>query len=373
MVGRRKGAIAAAERCGWEPVVIDVPAREEQDSGAFGGSASWAVERVSSLFPDAPPLGVAAVATGSVVAAAVVRELLGLPGISRETALRCHDKVVMKRAVAEAGIPCAPWLETSADTTTEELVELLGLPVILKMPISSGGRGVWICQTPDELATKLRPGLLAEGFVTGTEMSVETFRAAGLTLFRNPTQYLKPRWANIVPAGLAADDADRVEALAELVHDALGITSGISHMEIFLTPEGPVFGEIAARPPGGFIMDLIRRAYGFDPWESLVRIAAGEAPSFPDHARHSTGVWLLHPGAGRVSSIDGIQNARKIRDIVDITCHIQPGQLTTKRVGSGENAGRIIAEAPTQDACATALRKAAETVRFTLSKAFVSC
>ena len=38
-------------------------------------------------------------------------------------------------------------------------------------------------------------------------------------------------------------------------------------MEVFLGEEGPVFGEIAARPPGGYLMDLIPRAYGFDPWE----------------------------------------------------------------------------------------------------------
>jgi hypothetical protein len=120
-------------------------------------------------------------------------------------------------------------------------------------------------------------------------------------------------------------------------------------------------------------MDLIRRAYGFDPWESLVRIAAGEAPRFPDQASHVAGVWLLHPGAGRVRSVDGIQTARNIRDIVDIMCHIQPGQLTTERVGSGENGGRIIAEGLDQDACVAALRQAAETVRFTLSESFVPC
>jgi biotin carboxylase len=373
MVGRRKGAVAAAERCGWEPIVIDVPARDEQAAGAFGGSASWAVEKVSALCPDSPPVGVAAVATGSVVAAAVVRELLGLQGISRETALRCHDKLVMKRAIAAASIPCAPWRETSADTTAEELVESLGLPVVLKMPISSGGRGVWICQTVAELATRLRPGLLAEGFVSGTEMSIETFRAGGITVFRNPTQYLKPRWANIVPARLTGDDPERIDSMAERVHDALGITSGISHMEIFLTADGPVFGEIAARPPGGFIMELIHRSYGFDPWEAVLRISAGEKPRFPDRAKQFSGVWLLHPGGGRITAVNGVQEARAIPNIVDITCRIQPGQVTTQRIGSGDNGGRITASAPSQQACAAALREAANTVQFSLSEPFVKC
>ncbi len=167
MIGRRKGAIAAARRGGWEPVVVDVPARDEQASGAFGGSADWALEKVSEILLDSAPLAVAAVATGSVVAAAAVRERLGLPGISSETARRCHDKLAMKRAIATAGITCAPWRETSTSTTAEQLIADLGLPLVLKMPISSGGRGVWICNSAAEVGARLRPGLLAEGFIEG--------------------------------------------------------------------------------------------------------------------------------------------------------------------------------------------------------------
>jgi len=373
MIGRRKGAIAAARRSGWEPVVVDVPARDEQASGAFGGSADWALEKVSEIPLDSAPLAVAAVATGSVVAAAAVRERLGLPGISSETARRCHDKLAMKRAIATAGITCAPWRETSTSTSAKQLITDLGLPLVLKMPISSGGRGIWICNSAAEVGARLRPGLLAEGFIEGTEMSLESFRAGGVTLFRNPTQYLKPRWANIVPAVLTNTESKQITEMAEKVHDALGITSGISHMELFLTPQGPVFGEIAARPPGGYIMDLIRRAYGFDPWSAMLQIAAGQLPRFPEQAQKFAGVWLLHPGEGRVSALDGLQKARGIPDIVDITCKVQPGQLISTRAGSGDSKGTIIAEATSSEACAKALRQAAGTVQFKLKENIVQC
>ena len=367
LVGHRKGAIAAALRCGWEPVSIDVAARREQTGGAFGGTMKWAIAEAESLFPENPPAFVTAVATGSVVAAAAIRQHFGLPGICPETAMRCHDKLVMKKTIVAAGVPCAPWMETTEESSPAELIDTLGLPVILKLPISSGGRGVWICQTAEEIELHLRPGLLAESFVKGTEMSVETFRAKGKTLFRNHTRYLKPRWANVVPADLDVSTAMPVDRLSESVQSALGIQTGISHMEVFLTENGPVFSEIAARPPGGFLMDLMARAYDFDPWEFLLRIANGETPEAPVSHNQFAGVWLLHPGEGTLKEIHGIIAARATPGIVKATCHLKPGDVTTARVGSGEIKGRIIAEAPTSADCASSLQQAAAQVHFTLT------
>jgi glutathione synthase/RimK-type ligase-like ATP-grasp enzyme len=170
LVGNRKGAVAAAKRCGWDPMVIDVKARREQSHLAFGGSSDWALDHVRkwrSEGDDIGPLGVVAVTTGSVVAAAAIRQYFGLPGIGPDVAMRCHDKLVMKKAIVAAGLPCAPWMETNEVTTASELIDVLGLPLVLKMPISSGGRGVWICRDFKSVEDHLLPGLLAEGFVRG--------------------------------------------------------------------------------------------------------------------------------------------------------------------------------------------------------------
>lgn len=366
LVGKRKGAIAAAKRCGWEPIVIDVKARHEQSHLAFGGGSDWAVEHVRELFPEGEsmaPIGVTAVTTGSVIAAAAIRQYFGLPGIGLEAAMRCHDKLVMKKAIVAAGLPCAPWVETNEYTIASELIDLLGLPLVLKMPISSGGRGVWICQDEEQVERCLLSGLLAEGFVTGTEMSVETFRADGNTIFRNFTHYLKPRWANIVPADLAQDDVRQVNDLAEKVHQALGISSGISHMEVFLTEHGPVFGEIAARPPGGYLMDLIPRAYDFDPWEVLLRLSVGEVLPIPRvHVRYA-GVWLIHPEEGVVSRIEGLDQARAIPNVTHASCKLRVGDTVGGRIGSGESKGYVLAEARSLSACSHALQRAVEAIQ----------
>ena len=325
-----------------------------------------AIDEAIDAFSKKPPLSVTAVATGSVMAAAAIREQFSLPGLSLETARRCHDKLVMKKAITAAGIPCAPWIETNETSTPEQLIAQLGLPLVLKMPISSGGRGVWVCSTEAEVREHLRAGWLAEGFVRGTEMSVETFRSKGATVFRNHTRYLKLCWANVVPAGLSDELAALVDSLAEKVHEVLGIHTGISHMEVFLSESGPIFGEIAARPPGGYLMELIARAYDFDPWEALLRLSAGENFVFPNKAKRFAGVWILHPGEGCVSEVDGVEETRGLPGVVDVSCTLQIGDKVSHRIGSGQSKGRIIVECPTADSCASDLTKAAETIRITM-------
>jgi hypothetical protein len=359
LIGRRKGARAAAQRCGWTPLVIDVPARIEQTPGGFGGAIAATLEQAIDLCGNRPPVAVAAVATGSVVAAAAIRAHYGIQGVTPEVALRCHDKLVMKKAIAAAGLPCAPWLETDTSTSPRELIDRLGLPLVLKLPISSGGRGVMFCHTAADVGSLLRPGLLAESYVAGTEMSIESFRSQGRTVFRNHTRYLVPRWASILPARLDTSELAANDALAERVHDALGIECGITHMEIFLTADGPVFGEIAARPPGGYLMELMRRAYGFDPWDAVLRLAAGETPEMPRQAHCTAGVWMIYPPPGKIRTLHGLAPARAMPGVVDLQHRLKPGDHNARRYGSGDSKGCLLVEAGDHETCATQLTAAA--------------
>ena len=167
---------------------------------------------------------------------------------------------------------------------------------MLKAAVGSGSRGTQVVRERDGVPDPLPPGWMAESFVVGVEMSVETFVADDAPLLVNPTQYLVPAWSSLVPAPLP--DLGTLVAHAEAARRALGVTSGVAHLEVFLTDDGPVFGELAARPPGGHIMRLMALAYGFDPWEAVLRIALGETPALPEHAERTAAVRILHPGPG---------------------------------------------------------------------------
>lgn len=367
-VGFRSGALAAARRLGLGVLLLsDAEPRARARAALAGfapadlaGDLSAVVSAARVLAGPTRPHAVVALTEKSVVPAAAVREALGVPGLSPEAALACHDKVRMKTLVREAGIPCADWAEIGEETRAEDLVRRLGLPLVAKERGSSGSRGTVVATDLAAVRGAIRPGWMAERFVSGVEMSVESIVAGGEVLFQNPTEYLVPLWANVVPAALAPGELAAASELTRRALAALGVARGITHLELFRTPEGPVFGEVAARPPGGYLMDLISIAYGFDPWEALLRVELGEALDLPRGASGHAGVWILHPGPGVVSAVRGLDEARGVPGVVDVRCRVRRGDRVERRVGSGQDVGRILVRAATRDAAALAVREARE-------------
>ncbi len=353
LVGRRKAAAATARRLGLRPVTI-VPGDD-------------VVERAREALAERPPSAVVAVSERSVADAAAIRAALGLPGMSVNAAHRCTDKLAMKRAAAAAGVPITRWLEVEPGACAADLIDQLGLPLVLKHRVGSGGRELYVAQTAGEVAAAMRPGLLAEAFVNGVEMSVESLLAGGEVVFRNPTRYLEPRWANVVPAALPAAERARVYALVDQVHRAFGIDRGMTHAELFLTEHGPVFGEIAARPPGGYLMELIRLAYGFDPWEAVMRIELGEAPALPQQANCFAAVRVVHPGAGIVMAVSGADRASALPGVERVRLALASGDSVGPRLGAGQNVGEVVVTAGDHDTCVARLAAAAAELHIELS------
>ncbi len=371
-MGRRRPALRAAVRLGVEVVQIDAAAGQ-------GAPPEGVVERLPEPSePQGPeawrelaarlpaPERIAAVVgltEAAVVPAARLREALGLPGLPVATALRCTDKLHMKQAVRNAGLPCADFVACEPSTRPDELAARLGLPVVLKPRASSGGRGVLVAQRPEELPDPLPVDHLAERLVRGTEMSVETLLAGGRLLFTNPTEYIVPRQANLVPALLEPVTRERVLALNEAALAALGVNRGMTHLELYLTPQGVVFGELAARPPGGHIMRLVELAYGFDPWLAWLRVQLGEQPELPARAPGCAAVWVLHPGPGRVRAVSGVEAARRLPGVERVHLRVGPGDRVGPRLGAGQEVGHVLVRGPDRQETARRLERAQARLR----------
>ncbi len=384
LVGFSRDVLGALEVVGHRALVVIAKGQRRPEHEAIEAVCEVdlhgplaAVERaVRERLAERTPATVVALAERTVLVAAHLRAAFGLPGNSPKTALSCADKVVMKRAMEAAGVPVAPWREVRADTTARELIEALGLPVLIKPRRDSGGRAQRKLDTVEAteaaLAVLAREaprgyGWLAEGWIVGREMSVEAFVRGGAVVFANPTEYYVPRHANIVPAELEADVWREVRAFTERAIAAAEVERGIVHLELFRTTRGLVFGELASRPPGGRLMKLLGRAWGFDPWEMLLRHQLGEAPEFPASARRTAGVWILHPGAGTLKAVHGLERARALPHVRRVALKVRPGDTIAERIGSGQDVGAVYAEGPTRDAVADALSTAHATLRFELA------
>jgi biotin carboxylase len=330
-------------------------------------------QAVLARLGDARPRLVVSVGERGVRAAAALRAALGLPGLQPQQALRVRDKPAMKAAVRAAGVPCTDWRELTGDVGAAALIDALGLPLVFKHRAGAGSRDLTVARDVAGaraflrgLPTAERGDWMAERYVQGVEMSLESFLLGGGVAFVNPTEYLVPAFANIAPAALPPEERQAALELNRRALAALGLERGMTHLELYRTAQGPLFGEVAARPPGGRIMRLLRRAYGFDPWEALLAVEEGRPYPFPEHAQRSAGVWLLHPGPGRVRHVRGLAAARRVRGVRKLVCRVRAGCEVAPRPGTGADVGWIEVHGADRDEVARRLGAAHDLVHIDL-------
>ncbi len=374
-VGQRRGALAAARRLGVEvllaserppgrrlgpPVVAHHPWRPGEPASTLAAAAAFA--------PRGPVAAVLALTEGSVAPAAALRAALGVPGLPPSAAARATDKQQMKAAIRAAGLPCTDYVTADEGLDRDALAARLGLPLYLKPRLGAGSRGTRRVERVEDLPETLAPGWLAEAAITGEEMSVEALLVDGRRRFTNPTEYLIPGRANIVPRPAPPATARELGELLDRALAALGITRGIVHMELFLTAGGPLFGELAARPPGGYLLRLIELAYGFDLWEAWLASELGAPPArLPARARCSAGARLFHPGGGRLVAVTGERETAALPGVVELQVRSHPGDLIPPRLGVSQEVAHLIVAGDDRDAVAATLARAGEMLRFELA------
>jgi biotin carboxylase len=274
--------------------------------------------------------------------AALARRLLGARRSATTTALRCRDKLAMKRYLSRFGVPMTKFLAESAATDAAGVFRTLGSPVVRKRRKSSGGKTLQIIHREADLALQSGNRNILEQYVSAPEASIESFINTGTIRFTNITAYHEKGFVNFVPAAFAAQRTAAIEALNRRVIEALKIRWGITHLEVYLAADGLLFGEIALRPPGGYIMNAMRHAYGFDPWEAFVAMELDESFNFPDRPAAYAAVEVLHPGAGTVSSISGESRVRKHPATREFHLKIKPGDRIARREGVGQDTGYLL-------------------------------
>lgn len=286
------------------------------------------------------PSHVIAGTEAGVFPAAVLRRIYQARRSSKALLNRCTDKMAMKKYLSEHDIPMADFVTHHKDLTAEVLVKKLGLPVVVKDRKNSGGRNVVVARTVAELHALLATQRLYEQFIDAAEGSIESFIENGQVIFSSITEYHTNKVANIVPAGYPKDDIKAIQSLNAQVINSLNIKWGLTHLEYYRTKQGIRFGEVALRPPGGYIMELIKCAYDFDPWEVFVKIELGlPVDKLPTQPVRTCGAVLLHPGEGVVKTVT-LPNKTDYPTLTKATLKVSKGDHIKPRDGVGESVGR---------------------------------
>lgn len=291
-----------------------------------------------------------------------IRDRLGVPGMGEEAAENFRDKSRMKEILRNAGVPCA---RHGLARSVEEALDRaghVGFPLIVKPPAGSGARGTFRIENLGELEQLVaalppspeRPALLEE-FIVGTEHSFDSVCLGGEMVWHSINHYLPTplevlrepwiQWCVLLPRETEDPGYQGIRAAAQSALNALGMDTGMSHMEWFQRPDGSVaVSEVGARPPGARFVNLISWAHDFDLFDAWARVVIhGE---FTPRARpYAAGaVYLRGQGSGRqVQRVRGAELIDALQDLVVEARLPQTGQVAS---GTYEGEGYVILRHP---------------------------
>ncbi|MFF7725819.1 acetyl-CoA carboxylase biotin carboxylase subunit family protein [Streptomyces sp. NPDC008001] len=244
----------------------------------------------------------------SAEAVAVACRALGLRGTCPEAVLVARRKDRCRAALQAAGLASARFATAGDEAAALAAAERIGYPVVFKPPSGAAGmlarvvhdageaRAAWYAlqhgldAVPEDWRGQFRRGVLIEEFLAGELVSME-FGVRGDRFFPLCISG-RFRWAgdgvtalgSFIPADLDAQRATACWEYARQVCAAIGADVGVFHLELMVTPRGPVLVEFNPRVMGGGLPAAYRHATGQEIYTALLDILAGAddvpAPSF---------------------------------------------------------------------------------------------
>lgn len=313
-----------------------------------------------------------------------VRDELGIHGMGAEAGRNFRDKARMKSVLRAAGLPCARHALAHSVTEAQAFVDSVGFPVIVKPQAGSGSRGTYRLSGPADLSECLRSmppsparPLVFEEFIVGEEHSFDSITLGGRPVWYSINDYLpgalevvrEPwiQWCVLLPREVDDPRYDGIKRVAADALAALGMDTGMSHMEWFLRPDGSIaISEVGARPPGARFVHLISWAHDFDLFRAWADVVV-HGRFTPRPRPYAAGAaYLRGQGTGRVAGVRGLQQVLgELGSIVVEQKIPAPGQPTS---GTYEGEGYIIVRHPRTDVVRDALRRIVSTVRVDLEE-----
>jgi len=284
----------------------------------------------------------------AVIPASKIRMWLELKRNPHSLILKCTDKLKMKKFLSSNDIAMSDF-SSGKDLTAKQIAERFGFPVVCKLRLSSGGRGVEFVNSVAEIKQFMNSKYYFEKMIKGKEGSIESLIINNKVIFSNITEYYINGCCNKIPATYNDEIKDGINRLNESVISNLKIKWGITHLEYYLTDKGILFGEVALRPPGGYLMDIMGIAYGEDIWEKFVSIELGFDDIHIGPLQKYTSAIVIHPGEGKIKSIQGLDNIQSLASIEKLKINLKEGQIIPKREGVGQEYGHVILASDNSD------------------------
>lgn len=229
-----------------------------------------------------------------ILTAALIREHLRLDGMGSSTARRFRDKLAMRVAARDTGIPVPDFVHVLNYQEIGEYMERVPAPWVMKPRSDVSAIGITklydseqVWRAIEALDRRENPQeqssyFLLERFVPGDVYHVDSLIEGGKVLFSGANRYGRPPMNVAHEGGVfisqtvkhnSADEKKLLQMNRKLV-SSLQLLRGSTHAEFIKSAETGEFYflEIAARVGGAFIAEVLEAASGVNIWHEWARI-----------------------------------------------------------------------------------------------------
>jgi hypothetical protein len=290
------------------------------------GTGDIATEVLDAITDLPKPDMVLALSEFDMIAAGQIRQALDVPGPRLSDALLVRDKVLMKSAVANAGVRVPRFLPLT-DVTDPGHVPWTG-ETVLKPSKGVASRHVVIFPTvaeaiaavPDTVSPDDKADFEIEEYLPGRIIHIDGLMHRGRALALQPSRYVNTCLSYVAGTPLGSVQFSAQDALVNWTLRclaAVGITDGPFHLEAIETVGEPAFMEVAARWPGGPVPNAFELATGIWLPSAAVRLAVNGPSDLPPARSPEPAQqygWFLIPGHHLGSQYCRISGEREFRD-----------------------------------------------------------
>jgi biotin carboxylase len=259
----------------------------------------------------------------------VVRERLQIRGMDSAEARNFRDKARMKEVLSAHDIDTARHRLCASPQEAQEFAREIGYPLVGKPPAGAGAKTTSRCESDGDLVAFLKivrpaPGreVLLEEFVQGHEFSFDSITLAGQHVFHSISSYHPTplmvmdnpwiQWCVVLPQCISGPEFQPIHRFGPAALSALGMWTGMTHMEWFRRPDGTiVIGEVAARPPGAQFVSLMSYAHDCDMYRAYAEVMVFETFTPPPRKYATAAIYLRGQGHGLVKAVHGLDEIQR--------------------------------------------------------------
>lgn len=270
--------------------VFDAIIEVESATEEMGLDTQSCIDAIQSL--SAGHLVIACNSEDNLLTAARIRAEFGLSGLDVDTSTAFRDKVIMKTRLQSANIrvPKFGRLAACDERAYLAIVEHVGSPFILKPTQELGSAGVALVASAQQLA---QYGELLNGqseyeyeeFIDGDLYHYDGILLDGDVVFDAACEYTNPNF-NFTKGrsviSMPLPDSSLVKELKAFglnAVKALGLVTGVFHLEAFRKNGEWIFLECAARAPGAVVIPMYEKQYGINLLNLSLDVELGKTPT----------------------------------------------------------------------------------------------